>query len=99
MNEHGDEREELIEQHRDLLERRELDPVTLQVIGGKLDTIAQEMGYTMLRSSYLSIIREWEDLGPALFDHEGREIAESDYTPMHVGSLAGLLEGMYEVFE
>jgi N-methylhydantoinase B len=82
-----------------LFEERELDPVTLQVIGGEFDTIADEMGHKMVRSSYSSIIRESEDLGAGLFLKNGDEIAESDYTPMHVGSLPGYIRGFYECLE
>lgn len=91
--------ESIAEEQRDLLEQRELDPVTLQVIGGEFDTIAEEMGSKMIRSSYSSIIRESEDLGAGLFTTDCREIAESDYTPMHVGSLPGYLRGMYRAIE
>jgi N-methylhydantoinase B len=87
------------ERQRGLLEERELGPVTLQVIGGEFDTIADEMGNKMIRSSFSSIIRESEDLGSGLFLRDGREIAESDFTPMHVGSLPGYLRGMFECIE
>ena len=42
---------------------RELDPITLQVISGALDTIAEEMGHVLYRMSFSSIIRESQDLG------------------------------------
>ena len=93
------ERDELAGKQRDLLAQRELDPVTLQVIGGEFDTIAEEMGTKMIRSSYSSIIRESEDLGAGLFLKNGDEIAESDYTPMHVGSLPGYIRGFYDCLE
>ena len=35
-----------------------IDPVTLQVLGGALKTLAQEMGLVLYRMSYSSIIRE-----------------------------------------
>ena len=37
---------------------KKLDPVTLQVISGALDTIAEEMGHVLFRMSFSSIIRE-----------------------------------------
>ena len=37
---------------------QELDPITLQVISGALDTIAEEMGHILYRMSFSSIIRE-----------------------------------------
>lgn len=78
---------------------REIDPVTLQVIGGELDTIAQEMGHKLIRSSYSSIIRESEDIGSGILTKDGRQIAEGDFTPMHVGTLIASINGMYETFE
>ncbi len=75
------------EMESELLADREIDPVTLQVIGGELDTIAQEMAYKLIRSSQSSLIRESEDLGAGLFTKDGREICESDTTPMQIGSM------------
>ncbi|ODR83488.1 hydantoin utilization protein HyuB [Haladaptatus sp. W1] len=94
-----DDSDKRAEEQRGLLEERELDPVTLQVIGGEFDTIAEEMGSKMIRSSYSSIIRESEDIGAGIFTPECEEVAESDYTPMHVGSLPGYLRGMYKCIE
>ena len=72
----------------------EIDPITLQVIGGALDTIAKEMGHVLYRMSYSSIIRESQDLGAGLFDAEFNTLCESDSTPMHIGSLPGYLRGI-----
>ena len=82
-----------------VLEDYDIDPVTLQVIGGEFDTIAQEMAYKLIRSSYSSIIRESEDMGAGIFTTDCQELCESDSTPMHVGSLIGYLDGMYQTFE
>jgi N-methylhydantoinase B len=83
----------------DVLEGYDIDPVTLQVIGGELDTIAEEMATNLIRSSYSSIIRESEDMGAGIFTPDSRELCESDSTPMHVGSLVGYIDGMYQTFE
>lgn len=82
-----------------IIEERDIDPVTLQVLGGEFDTIAQEMGYKLIRSSYSSIIRESEDIGAGILTAEGQQIAEGDFTPMHVGTNIASVEGMYEAFE
>ncbi|MGM0716207.1 MAG: hydantoinase B/oxoprolinase family protein [Halobacteriota archaeon] len=82
-----------------IIEDRDIDPVTLQVVGGEFDTIAQEMGYKLIRSSYSSIIRESEDIGAGILTADGQQIAEGDFTPMHVGTNIASVEGMYESFE
>ena len=76
---------------------RELDPITLQVISGALDTIAEEMGHVLYRMSFSSIIRESQDLGAGLFDTEYNTLCESESTPLHIGSLPGYLEGVEKV--
>lgn len=73
---------------------REVDPITLQVIGGALHSIAEQMGTVLYRMSYSSIIRESQDLGAGLFDRDYNTLCESDSTPMHIGSLPGYLRGI-----
>ena len=71
-----------------------LDPISLQVIGGALHAIAEQMGNVLYRMSYSSIIRESQDLGAGLFDTHYNTLCESDSTPMHIGSLPGYLRGI-----
>lgn len=73
-----------------------VDPITLQVVGGALHTIAKEMGHVLYRMSYSSIIRESEDLGAGLFDRNFSTLCESDSTPMHIGSIPAYLRGIDE---
>src|SRR5207249_7345700 len=68
-------------------------PITLRVVGGAVQAIAKEMAGVLFRMSYSSIIRESEDLGAGIFDSEGREICESDTTPLHIGSLPWYIRG------
>ena len=71
-----------------------IDPITLQVIGGALHAIAEQMGNLLYRMSYSSIIRESQDLGAGLFDLDYNTLCESDSTPMHIGSIPGYLRGI-----
>jgi N-methylhydantoinase B len=71
-----------------------VDPITLQVVGGALHAIAEQMGNVLYRMSYSSIIRESQDLGAGLFDKKFNTLCESDSTPMHIGSLPGYLRGI-----
>ena len=73
-----------------------IDPVLLQIIGGELDSIAKEMAHQLIRSARSALIRESEDMGAALLNTRCEEIAESDNTPLHVGSLVAYTQGMME---
>jgi N-methylhydantoinase B/oxoprolinase/acetone carboxylase alpha subunit len=72
----------------------EVDPITLRVIGGALNSMAKEMAQVLYRMAYSSLIRESEDLGAGIFDVNGRELCESDSTPMHCGSIPAYIRGI-----
>lgn len=80
-------------------QRVEVDPITLRVLGGAFHAIAKEMAGVLFRMSYSSIIRESEDLGAGIFDAQGRELCESDSTPMHIGSLPWYIRGFLDRLE
>ena len=81
------------------LERVDVDPITMRVLGGAFHAIAKEMSGVLFRMSYSSIIRESEDLGAGIFDAQGRELCESDSTPMHIGSLPWYIRGFMRHLE
>ncbi|AWB50342.1 methylhydantoinase [Gemmobacter aquarius] len=76
-----------------------VDPITLQVLRGSFETIAEEMGHVLYRMSFSSIIRESQDLGAGLFDVNFNTLCESESTPMHIGSIPAYLRGIAETLE
>ena len=66
----------------------------MRVIGGALNSAAKEMASVLFRMAYSSIIRESEDLGAGLFDVDGNVLAESDSTPMFMGSMPKIVKGV-----
>lgn len=66
---------------------RRVDPVTLSVIGDQLVQITQEMGTHMMRAAYSPIFSESRDFSCALFDREGRMIAQGMFNPAHLGAI------------
>ena len=58
---------------------QEVDPITLQVVGGALHSIAEQMGNVLYRMSYSSIIRESQDLGAGLFDTQFQTLCKSEF--------------------
>ena len=78
---------------------QKIDPITLQVIRGAMETIAAEMAHVLFRMSFSSIIRESEDLGSGLFDVDYNTLCESESTPMHIGSIPAYLNGIRETLD
>lgn len=76
-----------------------VDPVTRRVINGNLVNICDEMGHKLTRMSYSSIIRESEDFGCALLDEQGRQLCETDSTPLQMGPIPAYVQGVIELFD
>ena len=70
-----------------------LDPVTLEVLRNALPAIAADMAVDLQRASYNMMIYEVQDFCCALLDADGRELCESESTPMHIGSLPWYIRG------
>jgi N-methylhydantoinase B len=64
------------------------DPVHLEVVKNALATIAEEMGLSVVRSAYSSVVKEGGDSTAAIFDRNGRLLAQSAGAPLaHLASL------------
>src|SRR3989304_1619548 len=59
-----------------------VDPITMQVVRYGLEQIADEMGYTMMRTARSTVIKEVLDFSCALADRQGRTIAQAHHVPM-----------------
>jgi N-methylhydantoinase B len=64
-----------------------LDPITLSVLSSALSGIAEEMGTVLVRSAYSSNIKERRDCSAALFDADGRMVAQAEHIPVHLGAM------------
>ena len=64
-----------------------LDPVTLSVLASALSGAAEEMGAVLIRGAYSSNIKERRDCSAALFDVEGKMVAQAEHIPVHLGAM------------
>src|SRR2546421_10750125 len=65
-----------------------VDPITLGVVWGALQSIAVEVGTTVHRTAYSEQAREGQDFSVAVFDGEGRMVAQGPYSPGHMGAMS-----------
>jgi N-methylhydantoinase B len=63
------------------------DPVQLEIFKSLFHAIAEEMGATLRRTAYSPNIKERRDYSSAVFDAEGRVVAQGDHMPVHLGSM------------
>ena len=65
----------------------DLDPVTLEVLRNQLEGVAEEMGSVLIRGAYSPNITERQDCSTALFDADGRMVAQAEHIPVHLGAM------------
>ena len=73
-----------------------VDPVTFEVVNSALIGIADQMAATILRTSYSTVVREMLDYSTAVFDPQGRIIAQSCRIPIHLNSMSRSLRTTLE---
>ena len=59
----------------------------LQLIGAALRSVADEMGAVLIRSAFSANIKERRDCSTAVFDRDGRMIAQAEHIPVHLGAM------------
>lgn len=76
----------------------EIDPVSLEVLRNRLEMVAEEMSANLIRASYSPNIKERRDASCAIFDAEGRLIAQADNVPGHLGAMPHSVRRLIEEF-
>jgi N-methylhydantoinase B len=64
-----------------------IDPITLAVVKSALDSIVDEMAYTVIRTARSEIIKDVMDYSAALCDARGRMIAQAKTIAQHLGAI------------
>jgi N-methylhydantoinase B len=65
----------------------EVNPVRLEIYKNLFSAVADEMGVVLRRSAYSPNIKERRDFSCAIFDEEGKMIAQAAHIPVHLGSM------------
>jgi len=66
---------------------RRVDPIELEIFKSIFISIAEEMGVTLCRSSFSPNIKERRDYSCAVFDENGKTVAQGDHLPVHLGAM------------
>ncbi|HME19097.1 MAG TPA: hydantoinase B/oxoprolinase family protein [Nitrososphaerales archaeon] len=73
------------------------DDVTMQLISSSLAYASEEMGLALRNAAYSPNIKERMDHSAAIFDSEGRLLAQAEHIPVHLGSLPWGLRNLIEL--
>jgi len=72
----------------------QVDPVLLEVFNNLFMSIAEQMGVVLQNSAYSVNIKERLDFSCAIFDAEGRLVANAPHIPVHLGSMGGAVRSI-----
>jgi len=76
-----------------------LDPVTLEIVWGRLQAVIDEAEVTLMRTAFSPIIREAFDFGVVLLDSQGGSVSQSQRSmPSFVGTLPRTMQAALERF-
>lgn len=72
------------------------DPIRLEVFRNLFYSVAEEMGVALCRTSFSPNIKERRDYSCAVFDGQGRMVAQGEHMPVHLGSMPLSVEAAIE---
>jgi N-methylhydantoinase B len=61
--------------------------IAMSIIHERLKAVAEDIGHLLIRGAFSSNIKERRDCSTAIFDAQGRLVAQADHMPIHIGSL------------
>ncbi|MFO1061387.1 MAG: hydantoinase B/oxoprolinase family protein [Dongiaceae bacterium] len=75
-----------------------LDPITFAVVKSALDSIVDDMAYTVMRTARSAIVRDVLDYSTTLTDPQGRIVTQAKTVALHLGAVPDAMAvvlGMY----
>jgi len=74
-----------------------LDAVELEILRNQLESVAEEMGEVLIRGAYSPNITERRDCSTALFDADGRMVAQAEHIPVHLGAMPRAVDAIRDL--
>jgi N-methylhydantoinase B len=78
--------------------RSEIDPITFAVVKSALDSIVDEMAFTVMRTARSPIVRDVLDYSTTLCDAEGNIIAQAKTVALHLGAVPDAIESVLRLY-
>jgi N-methylhydantoinase B len=75
-----------------------VDPITFAVIKSGLDSVVDDMAYTVVRIARSEIVKDVMDFSAALCDADGRMVAQAKTIALHLGAVPEAIAAVLEKF-
>lgn len=74
----------------------DIDAIELEILRNQLESVAEEMGEVLVRGAFSPNITERRDCSTALFDAQGRLVAQAEHIPVHLGAMPEAVDTVLE---
>ncbi|MHC4422995.1 MAG: hydantoinase B/oxoprolinase family protein, partial [Planctomycetota bacterium] len=75
------------------------DPATVSVIRYRLEAVARQVGVAMQQSAISQLLNQAYDFSTAIFDAQGRMVAQAEHIPIHIGAMPLAVRALLSRFE
>ncbi len=75
-----------------------VDAVTLEVMRNALQSIAEEMGVTLIRTALSPNIKDRKDCSTAIYTRDGRLVAQAEHIPLHLGLMQSVVKEVLKAY-
>lgn len=75
-----------------------VDAVTLEVMRNALQSIAEEMGVTLIRTALSPNIKDRKDCSTAIYTQDGRLAAQAEHIPLHLGLMQSVVKEVLKAY-
>ena len=79
--------------------KKEIDPVTREIIKNFLYSAADTMAVTVVRTARSAVVKDGMDFSTAIFNADGQQVSQGLTLPFHMGAMQPALEGVFEAFD
>ncbi len=74
------------------------DPITLELFNRRFMAVAEDMGVVLERTAHSVNIKERLDFSCAVFDGDGRLVANAPHMPVHLGSMSDSVRAVIQAY-
>lgn len=74
-----------------------IDGVTIEVMRNALQSIAEEMGVTLIKTSMSPNIKDRMDCSSAIYTKKGELIAQAEHIPLHLGLMPSVVKEVLKI--
>jgi N-methylhydantoinase B len=75
----------------------DFDPIALEIARHRLQSIAEETGGVLIRTSFSPNIKDRRDCSTGIYSPAGELVAQAEHIPLHLGLMPGVVRSALEV--